>query len=47
MILLAFAAFCECYASIETFAQGWAKYFQLCKQSAQEPQSKDDPLETA
>jgi hypothetical protein len=31
MILSAFAAFCEGYASIEPFAQGWAKYFQLCK----------------
>jgi hypothetical protein len=34
MILLAFAAFYEGYAGIEPFAQGWAKYFQLRKQSA-------------
>jgi hypothetical protein len=27
MILSAFAAFCEGYAGIEPFAQGWAKYF--------------------
>jgi hypothetical protein len=47
MILSAFAAFCEGYASIEPFAQGWAKYFQLRKQSIQEPRSKDDPPETA
>jgi hypothetical protein len=47
MILSAFAAFCEGYAGIEPFAQGWAKYFQLRKQSAQEPRSKDDPPETA
>jgi hypothetical protein len=31
MILSAFAAFCEGYAGIEPFAQGWAKYFQLRK----------------
>jgi hypothetical protein len=37
MILSAFAAFCEGYAGIEPFIQAWAKYFQLCKQSAQEP----------
>jgi hypothetical protein len=47
MILSAFAAFCEGYAGIEPFVQGWAKYFQLRKQSAQEPQDKDAPLETA
>jgi hypothetical protein len=47
MILSAFAAFCKGYAGIEPFAQGWAKYFQLCKQSIQEPWSKDDPPETA
>jgi hypothetical protein len=34
MILSAFAAFCEGYAGIEPFVQAWAKYFQLCKQSA-------------
>jgi hypothetical protein len=27
MILSAFAAFCEGYAGIEPFTQGWAKYF--------------------
>jgi hypothetical protein len=47
MILSAFAAFCEGYAGIEPFVQGWAKYFQLRKQSAQEPRDKDAPLETA
>jgi hypothetical protein len=47
MILSAFATFCEGYAGIEPFAQGWAKYFQLRKQSTQEPQSKDDPPEMA
>jgi hypothetical protein len=47
MILSAFAAFCEGYAGIEPFTQAWAKYFQLRKQSAQEPRSKDDPPETA
>jgi hypothetical protein len=47
MIMSAFTAFCEGYANIEPFVQGWAKYFQLRKQSAQEPRSKDDPLETA
>jgi hypothetical protein len=47
MILSAFAAFCEGYTGIEPFVQGWAKYFQLCKQSVQEPRSKDDPPETA
>jgi hypothetical protein len=46
MILSAFAAFCEGFASIEPFVQAWANYFQLCKQSAQEPRSKDDPPET-
>jgi hypothetical protein len=45
MILSAFAAFYEGYAGIEPFAEGWEKYFQLRKQSAQEPQSKDDPPE--
>jgi hypothetical protein len=34
MILSAFAAFCEGYAGIEPFVQGWAKYFQLRKKSA-------------
>jgi hypothetical protein len=47
MILSAFAAFCEGYAGIEPFVQGWAKYFQLRKKSAQEPRNKDDPPETA
>jgi hypothetical protein len=27
IILSAFAAFCEGYAGIEPFAQGWARYF--------------------
>jgi hypothetical protein len=47
MILSAFAAFCEGYAGIEPIVQAGAKYFQLHKQSAQEPRSKDDPQETA
>jgi hypothetical protein len=48
MILSAFAAFCEGFAGIEAFTQGWAKYFQLRKQVIQEPpRSKDDPPETA
>jgi hypothetical protein len=47
MILFTFAAFCKGFAGIEPFAEGWAKYFQLRKQSAQEPQSKDDLPETA
>jgi hypothetical protein len=47
MIRSAFAAFCEGYAGIKPFTQAWAKYFQLRKQSAQEPRSKDDPPETA
>jgi hypothetical protein len=47
MILSAFAAFCEGYVVIEPFVQAWAKYFQLHKQSAQEPRNKDDPPETA
>jgi hypothetical protein len=48
MILSAFAAFCEGFAGIEPFCQGWAKYFQLRKQVIQEPpRSKDDPPETA
>jgi hypothetical protein len=48
MILSAFVAFCEGFASIEAFAQGWARYFQLRKQVVQEPpRSKDDPPETA
>jgi hypothetical protein len=46
MILLAFVAFCEGFADMEPFVQAWAKYFQLRKQSAQEPQSKDDPPKT-
>jgi hypothetical protein len=47
IILSAFAAFCEGYAGIEPFVQAWAKYFQLRKQSTQEPRSKDDPPKTA
>jgi hypothetical protein len=47
MILSAFAAFCEDYAGIEPFVQGWAKYFQLRKQSAQEPRDKDAPPKNA
>jgi hypothetical protein len=47
IILSAFAAFCEGYAGIEPFVQGWAKYFQLRKQSAQEPRDKDAPPKTA
>jgi hypothetical protein len=46
MILSAFAAFCEGFASIEAFSQAWAKYFQLCKQVIQETRSKDVPPET-
>jgi hypothetical protein len=37
MILSAFAAYCEGFAGIEPFCQGWAKYFQLRKQVIQEP----------
>jgi hypothetical protein len=48
MILSAFAAFCEGFASIEPFTQAWAKYFQLRKQVVQEqPRSKDDSPEMA
>jgi hypothetical protein len=47
MTLSAFAAFCEGYAGIEAFVQGWSKYFQLRKQSAQEPRDKNAPPETA
>jgi hypothetical protein len=43
MTLSAFAAFCEGYAGIEPFVQGWSKYFQLRKQSAQEPKDKNAP----
>jgi hypothetical protein len=43
MILSAFAAFCEGFASIEAFVHAWAKYFQLRKQSAQEPKDKNAP----
>jgi hypothetical protein len=43
MTLSAFAAFCEGYAGIEPFVQGWSKYFQLRKQSAQEPRDKNAP----
>jgi hypothetical protein len=46
MTLSAFAAFCEGYAGIEPFVQGWSKYFQLRKQSAQEPREKGAPPET-
>jgi hypothetical protein len=46
MTLSAFAAFSEGYAGIEAFVQGWSKYFQLRKQSAQEPRDKNAPLET-
>jgi hypothetical protein len=31
MTLSAFVAFCEGYADIEPFAQGWSNYFQLRK----------------
>jgi hypothetical protein len=34
MTLSTFTAFCEGYAGIEAFVQGWSKYFQLRKQSA-------------
>jgi hypothetical protein len=47
MTLSAFVAFCEGYAGIEPFVQGWSKYFQLRKQSAQEPQEKGAPPKTA
>jgi hypothetical protein len=47
MTLSAFAAFCEGYAGIEAFVQGWSKYFQLRKQSGQEPRDKNAPPETA
>jgi hypothetical protein len=47
MTLSAFAAFCEGYAGIEAFVQGWSKYFQLQKQSAQEPRDKNAAPETA
>jgi hypothetical protein len=47
MTLSAFAAFCEGYADIEPFVQGWSKYFQLWKQSSQEPRDKNAPPETA
>jgi hypothetical protein len=46
MTLSAFAAFCEGYAGIEPFVQGWSKYFQLRKKSAQEPREKGAPPET-
>jgi hypothetical protein len=41
MTLSAFAAFYEGYAGIESFVVAWAKYFQLRKQSVQEPKDKD------
>jgi hypothetical protein len=47
MTLLAFAAFYEGYAGIEPFIQGWSKYFQLRKQSTQEPRDKNAPPEIA
>jgi hypothetical protein len=47
MTLSAFAAFCEGYVGIEPFVQGWSKYFQLQKQSAQEPKDKNTPPKTA
>jgi hypothetical protein len=47
MTLSAFTAFCVGYADIEPFVQGWSKYFQLRKQSAQEPRDKNAPPETA
>jgi hypothetical protein len=47
MTLSAFAAFYEGYAGIEPFVQGWSKYFQLRKRSAQEPRDKNAPPETA
>jgi hypothetical protein len=47
MTLSAFATFCEGYAGIEAFVQGWSKYFQLRKQSAQEPRDKNAPPKTA
>jgi hypothetical protein len=47
MTLSAFAAFYEGYASIEPFVQGWSKYFQLRKQTAQEPRDKNAPPKTA
>jgi hypothetical protein len=48
MTLSAFAAYCEGYTDIEAFVQGWSKYFQLRKQSAQEPWDRNaPPSETA
>jgi hypothetical protein len=47
MVLSAFVSFCEGYTGIEPFVQGWSKYFQLRKQSAQEPRDKDARPETA
>jgi hypothetical protein len=47
MVLLTFVSFCEGYADIQPFIQGWSKYFQLRKQSAQEPRDKDALPETA
>jgi hypothetical protein len=46
MTLSAFATFCEGYAGIEAFVLGCSKYFQLRKQSAQEPWDKNAPPET-
>jgi hypothetical protein len=47
MTLSALAAFYEGYTGIEPFIQGWSKYFQLRKQSAQEPRDKNAPPKTA
>jgi hypothetical protein len=47
MTLSAFAAFYEGYAGIEAFVQGWSKYFQLRKQSTQEPRDQNAPPKTA
>jgi hypothetical protein len=35
------------FAGIEAFVQEWSKYFQLRKQSSQEPREKNAPPETA
>jgi hypothetical protein len=47
MTFSAFAAFYEGYAGTEPFVQGWSKYFQLRKQSAQEPRDKNVPPKIA
>jgi hypothetical protein len=46
MTLLAFDAFCKGYAGIKPFIQGWSKYFQVQKQSTQEPRDRNTPPET-